>query len=726
MAEKVIIFEADIKIDEAVAETARLKEEVTKLHFETEKLKRSQGETSEAYIKSKATLDNANKSLKQHEGIVKTVVAQNNQNTEAVGKFDDVTKNATKRLREINVEMANMAAKGEQNTEKFRQLQQEGGHLRDSLDEVRTRIKLYASDTRQLDQAIMVFQGIGAAAQIAESAQALLGTENEDLTRSIQKLVAIQGAMNGLQEIQNMLQKESGVMILANSIKMKALAAAQAIYSTAVGTSTGALKLFRVALLSTGIGAIVVGIGLLIANWDKLTGSVDAGTKAIDGNRIANDEARESHNKSIKEIRDLKIEYDILTGKITDAEAEVLRLKNEYNDSITAISNDTEKGIARATGWWSKFKDGIMAAGNPMLTAKLQARRVADELAIGAKKIEEINRVQREKEKIANERLRQENEQARNDESDKEDKRTEDAIKAYKNRIKAENDVKEALLKSEIEFFNEVEKVRAEITKRDLERIENYNDDIFAEFEDERNREAELEAKKAQRLVERLNTNFENEMAILEMNEATKFKARKMWLDAQKVEELKKAKEIGADTQLINDKYRAMDLELERAKIDAKLALSANFMGNLATLFGEGTAIGKAAAITETIINTYKGAQAAYASLSSIPVVGPALGAVAAAAQIKVGFDNVKKIKAAGKGGGGGGGAGATTASAPIANAVNPSVSMGAVSGAVGTSTGQMVTNAVDSSAKTQIAVVVDDVTAKQNQKTNANKLATL
>ena len=83
-------------------------------------------------------------------------------------------------------------------------------------------------------------------------------------------------------------------------------------------------------------------------------------------------------------------------------------------------------------------------------------------------------------------------------------------------------------MKSEIEFFNEVEKVRAEIAKRDLERIENYNDDIFAEFEDERNREAELEAKKSQRLVERLNTDFENEMAILEMNENTKLEAQRL------------------------------------------------------------------------------------------------------------------------------------------------------------------------------------------------------
>lgn len=44
----------------------------------------------------------------------------------------------------------------------------------------------------------------------------------------------------------------------------------QAIYSTVVGTSTGAMKLFRIALVATGVGALIVGLGLLIANFDKV------------------------------------------------------------------------------------------------------------------------------------------------------------------------------------------------------------------------------------------------------------------------------------------------------------------------------------------------------------------------------------------------------------------------------------------------------------------------
>lgn len=63
--------------------------------------------------------------------------------------------------------------------------------------------------------------------------------------------------------------------------------------------------------------------------------------------------------------------------------------------------------------------------------------------------------------------------------------------------------------------------------------------------------------------------------------------------------------------------------------------------------------IGKAAAISKTIIDTYQAAQGAYAALSSIPIVGPALGAAAAAAAIVAGIARVNQIRSTQFGAGG-------------------------------------------------------------------------
>lgn len=68
--------------------------------------------------------------------------------------------------------------------------------------------------------------------------------------------------------------------------------------------------------------------------------------------------------------------------------------------------------------------------------------------------------------------------------------------------------------------------------------------------------------------------------------------------------------------------------------------------GNLSLLAGKQTVLGKAFAIAQTTIDTYQSAIAAYKSLAGIPFVGPALGAVAAAAAVANGIAAVKKIVA--------------------------------------------------------------------------------
>jgi len=107
----------------------------------------------------------------------------------------------------------------------------------------------------------------------------------------------------------------------------------------------------------------------------------------------------------------------------------------------------------------------------------------------------------------------------------------------------------------------------------------------------------------------------------------------------------------------------AVSLELEELTSDQKLELAAGFAGNIAAIFGKNTAIGKAAAIAETTINTYRAATSAYASLAGVPVVGPVLGIAAAAAAIAAGLANVKKIIAVKVPGGGGGGSAPTAIS---------------------------------------------------------------
>lgn len=92
--------------------------------------------------------------------------------------------------------------------------------------------------------------------------------------------------------------------------------------------------------------------------------------------------------------------------------------------------------------------------------------------------------------------------------------------------------------------------------------------------------------------------------------------------------------------------------EADQKRLDSYEGTLGDTTSALKTALGEGSALYKAAAITQTIIETYKGATAAYASLSTIPIVGPALGVAAAAAVTAAGLANVGKIRSAREQGG--------------------------------------------------------------------------
>jgi hypothetical protein len=177
------------------------------------------------------------------------------------------TTSAKQRLRELQKTLTEMALAGESGTKAFKQMEAEAGKLKDQIGDTSQRIKNLASDTKNIDTFVAGIQGITAGFQIAQGAAALFGSENEDLQKALLKVQGAMALANGVQQVANLLNKDS-ILITQGQ------AAAQALYATAVGASTGAMKAFRIALLATGIGAAIAAVGLLIAKWDELTAAV--------------------------------------------------------------------------------------------------------------------------------------------------------------------------------------------------------------------------------------------------------------------------------------------------------------------------------------------------------------------------------------------------------------------------------------------------------------------
>ena len=178
------------------------------------------------------------------------------ENSEAVENIGDVKKS----LKDLKSLAFEAGAAGSASLDKIKAA---GGELSDKMADVNQSFKSFGSDTKRLDTVVQGIQGISAGFQIAQGASALFGKNNEELEKTLIKLNATMAIANGLQQAASLIQKET-------ALGTALMTAAQTAYNVVIGTSTGLLKLFRIALISTGVGALVVGLGLLIANFDEV------------------------------------------------------------------------------------------------------------------------------------------------------------------------------------------------------------------------------------------------------------------------------------------------------------------------------------------------------------------------------------------------------------------------------------------------------------------------
>lgn len=181
-------------------------------------------------------------------------------------EIDSSAKQSGKSFNSLVAELKNLKkelATLDEGSAQFKKVAAEAGKVQDKIGDISKRVSTLASDTRKLDTVIQAASGIAAGFSIAQGAAGLFGGSAKELEKSLLKVQSAMAILNGLQEIQNLLQKET-------AIGSKVAAAGQALYAAAVGTSTGALKVFRLALVGTGIGAIVVAVIALAQNFDKV------------------------------------------------------------------------------------------------------------------------------------------------------------------------------------------------------------------------------------------------------------------------------------------------------------------------------------------------------------------------------------------------------------------------------------------------------------------------
>jgi hypothetical protein len=239
-----------------------------------------------------------NKTTKATEGLTKATKDANKENQSfesRLSSLNDQVKAGDFSMREASKliqEYASIANQAGKDSPVGREAIARAAELQDQMSKLRTEITNLSNDGKHLQGALQITQGTLGGFQAFQGVTALIGVENENLMKTMVKLQAVQQVSMGIESVRKTMEEGQAGRLLLINIQTKAAAAATVIYAGAqsaltfaIGTTTGALKLLRIALVATGLGAIVVGIGLVIANFDKLKdtiiGVIDSALKPL-------------------------------------------------------------------------------------------------------------------------------------------------------------------------------------------------------------------------------------------------------------------------------------------------------------------------------------------------------------------------------------------------------------------------------------------------------------
>ena len=217
----------------------------------------------------------------------------------------------------------------------------------------------------------------------------------------------------------------------------------------------------------------------------------------------------------------------------------------------------------------------------------------------------------------------------------------------------------EAKLEWDKWYEEELDRINDEAEQKLIERQEKEDE----KKELQKQKELEEERKHQEKLRDIVNELFDEDEVLspteqVESEYAERMTALKAALEAEAITmEQFRAQEIQAEQDKA-DALIAIDEAVRQSQIAGAVDATQQVLAAVMAGAAEGSGIAKAAGIAQATIDTYKSAQAAYASLAGIPVVGPALGAAAAAAAVAMGAMNIRKIASTPTPGGGSGGGG--------------------------------------------------------------------
>jgi hypothetical protein len=220
-------------------------------------------------------------------------------------------------------------------------------------------------------------EALSRAVNAAAMATLLLGDDNKKLQPAINAVRVVMAGASAAMALYNLSLRENNVLTMLSGKLQKA-------YAVVVGTSTGAMKMFRIALASTGVGVLIVALGALVAKLMETTDVTDEAAEAMKDYEKNLQKTSDTIDYQIGEL-ERKAELEELNArKAGKSEAYINKLKRKsLADQIAYLES---KKDAEDKAWFNEWEKIQLSSKSEEEKTKLQ-QELTEKTAQYTKKI---------------------------------------------------------------------------------------------------------------------------------------------------------------------------------------------------------------------------------------------------------------------------------------------------------------------------------------------------
>jgi len=523
----------------------------------------------------------------------------------------------------------------------------------DAFNKLATQIQNASSEVKTLEKQmeglepqqkaeafLKMGEGIAGGFAVAQGAMALAGVESEELEKlqvKVQSAIAIAQGVRMMSEAALMattakrvaleklalVQTKLGtVLAYAQSVALGVWATAQGVLTGAVSATTAGMKLLRLAIAATGIGALVLAItaiGVAVYNWATAT-DASAEAQAKLNEKLA--KGNETYLKRRDHIKNLK-------AAGTENEKQLVKRTKRLNEHLEELKKNSER-LKENAEKIKNLSDFSKEEQKQIKAKSVQLQLHNEDIKRGIDLLDK--KIAKTKEDIAAD------EKAAQKAKERDDKR------------KQRREERKAQRKQEGEELRTLEQ------EIELLRIEDDNERAAAQIEQDR-QNALTKIKGAENFKEQealINEKFDKQEADrkerVRLEEQEKIDTEK---EEQKIKDEQLAQEKAAKEKEIAAELAQDKIDLDQKVADAKANIATSSFELAKLLGGKNKKIQKKIAITETAFNTGKSITRALADIPApFGLIQAGIhGAIGAAQIAAIANEKIEGVEGGGAGG---------------------------------------------------------------------------